>query len=277
MLNGKYVSCQEIIREVFRDNKYTYNLPWQDSIEWSVDAIELIGAPMALQPRQAKIKIENYRGMLPCNMHTLMQAAGSFDGCTVFSMRSKTNTFHPVHNCDTTWLNTELLGSIDSTTDLEQPIGQDISGNPVFEIDNENIAFPSVTTDTTSRSISQDATYELNDSFIFTNFSDGYVFIAFRAMPVDEEGFPLIPDDRRYKEAVKSFIRQKIDYILWRTGEIDEKMFRYSEGEWLWYVGSAGNSARMPNYDGMQSLLQQIKLIPNRYSHDEFFNHLGSK
>lgn len=277
MLNGKYVSCQEIIREVFRDNKYTYNLPWQDAIEWAVDAIELIGAPMALQPKQAKICIENYRGMLPCNMHTLIQAAGSFDCINVFPMRSSTNTFHPTHNCETTWLNTELLGATNISSGTQVPIGQDISGNPVYELNGENIIFPGAITNTSKSIMSTDATYDLNDNFIFTNFEEGYVFIAYKGIPVDEEGFPLIPDNRRYKEAVKSFIRQKVDYILWRTGELDERMFKYSEQEWLFYVGSAGNAARMPNYDGMQSILNQMKLIPSKYSHDEFFNKLGNK
>lgn len=276
--NGKYINSQEVIRQVFRDNKYKYELPWQDAIEWIADSIDLIGAPMALQPKQVCIKIENYRGMLPCDLMEVTQVAGSFNGCNPFPMRSTTNTFHPVFTCETFQINQELLAEAEiSQQSIELPIGQDYSGNPVYEIDNENIIFPGSTTSSSGRSLLNDATYKLNDSFIFTNYKDGYVFIAYSAMPVDEDGFPLIPDNKRYIEAVKCFIRWKVDYILWRSDELNEKVYRDSEREWLWYVASAGNSIRMPNADGMQSLLQQIKLIPTKYAHDNFFNTLGSK
>ena len=276
--NGKYINSQEVIRQVFRDNKYKYELPWQDAIEWIADSIELIGAPLALQPKQVCIQIENYRGMFPCDLMEVKQVAGSFDGCSPFPMRSSTNTFHPVFTCEPFQINQELLGEAGiSGQSIELPIGQDYSGNPVYEIDNENIIFPGSTTNASGRSLMSDATYKLNDNFIFTNYKDGYVFVAYSAMPVDEDGFPLIPDNKRYIEAVKCFIRWKVDYILWRSDELKKEVYQDSEREWLWYVGSAGNSLRMPNADGMQSLLQAIKLIPTKYAHDNFFNTLGGK
>lgn len=277
MLNGKYIPSQEIIREAYRDKRYSYELPWQDAIEWIVDAIELIGAPSALMPRQACIRIENYRGMLDCDIHTVMQVAGSFNGCSPFPMVTSTNTFHPVYTCADEQINPELLDQANITTDNTVPIGEDISGNPVYTFQNGNMSMPETITDTSGRTPVNHATYTLNDNFIFTNFETGYVFIAYKGFPVDKEGFPLIPDNRSYKEAVKAYICQKIDYILWRTGELEKAHFDYSEKEWLWYVGKAGNAARMPNYDGMQALMQQIKLIPRKYAHDEYFKNLGNK
>ena len=282
MLNGKYVSCAEIIREVFRDTKYKYELPWQDALEWSVDAIELIGAPLALQPKQALVTISNFRGMLPCELSSITQAAGSFGGCYPFPLRGNTNTFHAVFTCDTSQILPSLIQEAGISNTIEPPIGEDVSGNPVYDIGNSGgtatglFAFPAVTTDTSVNPTAFDPTYSVNDNFIFTNYESGYVFLAYKALPVDKDGFPLIPDNRRYKEAVKSFIRYKIDYILWRTEELTKDVYQDSEREWLWYVGSAGNIARMPNVDGMQSLMNQMKLIPQKYSHDNFFRSLGS-
>lgn len=277
MLNGKYISCQDVIREAYRDKRYSYELPWQDAVEWAVDAVELIGAPTALTPRQACITIENFRGMLPCDVHTVMQVAGSINGCTPFPMVTSTNTFHPVYTCEDQQINSELIAQADISDDTTTPIGEDISGNPVYTFQNGNMSMPATITDTSGRVLANHATYTLNDNYVFTNFETGFVFIAYKAFPVDKDGFPLIPDNRRYKEAVKAYICMKIDYILWRSGELEKVHFDYSEREWLWYVGSAGNAARMPNYDNMQALLQQIKLIPQKYSHDEFFRNLGNK
>lgn len=277
MLNGNTVSSQDIIRECYRDYKYKYQLPYQDALEWVVDSILLIGAPMALEPVQGKIKISNYRGHLPCDLESIEQAAGSFDGCVPFPMRSNTNTFHPVFNCKDKQILPTLIAEANIAAPITQPIGQDISGNPVYTFQNGNMSMPETITATSQNvAIYNDPTYNVNDGFIFTNFKDGWVFLAYMAFPIDEDGFPLIPDNRRFKEAVKSFIRMKIDYILWRSGELDEKMFNYSEKEWLFYVASASNAAKMPNKDGMFSLMNQLRLIPQKYSHNNFFRSLGS-
>lgn len=277
MINGNFISVKELIGEIYRDNFYKYQLPWQDALEWSIDAIQLIGAPMVLIPKQIGIKISNYRGELPCDLENIEQAAGSFDGCTPFPMRSNTNTFHTVFNCNDKQILPTLIAQANISSSTTPPIGQDISGNPVYKFQNGNMSMPETITQTSQNvAIYNDPTYNVNDNFIFVNFKDGFVFLAYDALPIDEDGFPLIPDNRRYKEAVKAFIRYKIDYILWRTSEIDRATFDYSEREWLWYVGSAGNIARMPNYDGMFTLMNQLRLIPQKYSHNQFFRALGS-
>jgi hypothetical protein len=274
MLNGMLISCKELIGEIYRDKKYRYNLPYQDSLEWIADSLELIGAPKSLLPMVKKITIDNYRGMLPCNLHDITQAAGSYGGCTPFPMRSTTNTFGSVFECEDQLLTTLINES--SVTTSEDPIGEDISGNPVYTFQNGNMSMPESTSDTSNSSGLTDPTYNVNGGYIFTNFENGFVYLAYMALPTDEEGFPLIPDNRRFKEAVKAYIVFKIDYILWRNKELDKDVYLNSELEWLFYVSSAGNVARVPNYDGAQSLLNQMKLIPQKYSHNQFFKYLGA-
>lgn len=275
MLNGRTISIKQLIGEVYRDQRYTYELPWTDAIEWAVDAIELIGAPTSLSPKISKITIENYRGMLPCDLNEISQAAGSYSGCSIFPMTEKTDSFHPVFTCDNQLLST-LISEYNTTTSITTPIGEDISGNPVYTFQNGNMSLPETTSDNVDNTNTSYSTYNVNDNYIFTSFKDGFVFLAYKGLPVDDEGFPTIPDNRRFKEAIKAYIVSKIDYILYRRKELDKNIYEHSEREWLWYCGSAGNIARMPGVDGMQSLLNQMKLIPQKYSHNNFFKTLGS-
>mgnify|MGYP001617272764 FL=1 len=276
MLNGKTITIRQLIDEVYRDKKYKYELPWQDAIEWSVDAVELIGVPTSLTPRVARITIASYRGHLPCDLHSITQAAGSFSGRTPFPMTSNTNSFHSTFTCATDCTIEELITSTTSNA-AETPIGQDISGNPVYEFDFGNSSMPETITDTsTTQGSTLNPVYSVSDNFIFTNFEEGYVFLAYKAFPVDDDGFPMIPDNRRFKEAVKAFICYKIDYILWRTRELTKDVYQDSEQQWLFYVASAATAAHTPNRDQMQSLLNQMKLVPNRYAHSNFFRTLGS-
>ena len=195
-------------------------------------------------------------------------------------MRMTTNSFGATHYVEDMEINSQLIEGVCSTdeSDITQPIGQDVSGNPVYTFQGGNISLPGViSTSPTNLLNNKDYTYSLNDSYVFTSFKTGWMFLAYEGLPVNCDGFPMIPDLQRYKEAVKSFIRMKIDYILWRTGEIDDKVFKYSEQEWLFYVGSAANSMRNISKDAMNNLLNQIRLIPQKYSSDSFYRNLGRR
>lgn len=275
MLSGKYVSLKEVIDNLLRDRGYKYELPYSDCVEWSVEAMRLIGAPSALIHKETVISFADNRAQLPLDFDSMIQLAGSFGGSFPFAMVSSTGSF-TAQKVDVSFqISQDLLAGANIDLSTQTPIGQDINGNPVYAIQQDNIIFPKATADVTPYDYLTTATYSINDNYIFTNFASGYLFLSYRAIPVDCDGLPMIPDLQRYIEAVKTFIGMKLDYLLWRRGELSERIYRDSEAEWLWYVGSAGNAARMPDYDGMQSLMNQIKLLGNKYSHGRFFNNLG--
>lgn len=279
-LNGKYCSAKTIIDEVYRDNDYDTELPWQDSIEWIYDAMELIRVPMQYVGRKARLKVENFRTTLPCDYKQEVQIAGTFGGCNPFPMRSATNTFHPtILDCE--WDNAWKDLAAESNTDTDSqlvPIGEDIAGNPVYEIfyQGDNFAMPSNHVVKTGGWGIDDATYKINENYIFTNFSDGYIYISYYAFPVDEKGYPLIPEDQKYKEAVKAYIRLKIDYKLWRKGKLTREIYNDSQQQWAWRVGQAQNGARIPTIAGMEGIKnQQLKLVWNKFHYNDFFKDLS--
>lgn len=272
MLSGKYVSIGEIINEVYRDKAYKYELPQSDAIEWAVEAMELIGAPMGLIQKQEVIKFEGNRAKIPLDLVSINQIAGSFSGSYPFAMSISSSNFMVAPINSSFHISQDLLIGANIQPNLSDQVGVDINGNPVYAVQNTNIIFPKGTTDTNKYGHLNYANYSINNNYIFTNFNEGYLFISYMAIPVDCNGLPMIPDDRRYKQAVKAFICKNIDYILYRKGELSRDIFNHSETEWYFYVASAGNKAKMPNIDGMQTLLNQIKLVSSRNSHNKFFN-----
>ena len=66
----------------------------------------------------------------------------------------------------------------------------------------------------------------------------------------------------------------KIDYIAWRKGELRSDIFQHSEQEWQWYVGQAGNKAKMPSIDQLEGIKNQVmRLLPNINAHETFFSN----
>ena len=119
-------------------------------------------------------------------------------------------------------------------------------------------------------------TYGLDSNYIWTSFRSGRVELAYKAFPTDENGLPMIPDNPKYIEAAAAYIRMKIDYRLWRRGQIRPDVYAESQREWMWYVGAAGTSMRTPNIDKMEGIKNQyLRLIPSVNEHRYSFRYQG--
>lgn len=110
--------------------------------------------------------------------------------------------------------------------------------------------------------------YNINSAFINTNFDEGEMIIAYLAIPTDSEGFPLVPDNISYKEAIFWYILMKL-----LLGGYESKTFNYESAETRWhhYCSQARGKANMPNADMMESLKNQWnRLKPVMNNHRSF-------
>jgi len=114
-------------------------------------------------------------------------------------------------------------------------------------------------------------TFYLNNSYLITSLdstdTDG-VCIVYLGMPVDEEGFPMIPDDVMYDKALTAYVVYMLDKAEWRKGKITDKVKADSEADWLFYVNSARGAANMPStaqLEGLKNTMQRLMARPNMY------------
>lgn len=126
-----------------------------------------------------------------------------------------------------------------------------------------------------------DLTFYINDSYIITNIntdSTAKLCIVYLATPTDEEGYPMIPDNVYYFEALAKYVTYMLDYQDWRKGKVTDKVFEKSERDWLFYVNSARGSANMPNTAQLENLKNVWRrLIPNTNAYDRSFIDIGKK
>jgi len=267
-LNGKLISINEIINNVLRDNQYkNQQFEVGSFVEWANEACDLIGVPYNLINDYAIIDIVNHKGFIPCNLHTLDQAMVLTQNGVIVPMRGTTSTTHPwnINNIN----DYPLVNPV-------QPVGFDDNGNPIINFNNYDNAITKGLINNLPYTL-RDITYNVQGNYIFTSFKDGaQVIMFYKAFPVDEEGYPLIPDDISFKQAVQSYIRLKVDYVLWRRNIIARDVFEYSEREWMWYVGQAKTKALTPNYDMMESWKNQhLTLMPRINEQARNFEGIG--
>ena len=123
-----------------------------------------------------------------------------------------------------------------------------------------------------------DQEYRLDWPYIKTSFKDGYICVAYVGQPLDERGFPLIPDEVSYIEAIKRYITYKVKYSEFLQGHLPGNIYMKLEDDWHWYCGQARNKMNMPNtIDDLQNLKDQhIRLLPKPNRYHRFFGHLHS-
>ena len=240
-VTGKTISYKRVIENVYRNFKFNYDLDHMDALEWIGSLMGLLGVPIVLEDKIACIVIEDFKGKLPDDMHSIVQTAkmtgpngdnnpdtSDPDKVNLTPMRWSTNKFHSKFHCART--DFECTGSI---------------------------------------------TYVTNQNFIKTNFENGKVAMAYKAIPTDEDGYPSIPDNESWIKAFETEIAYRIATILFIQDNMRADKFQWFERERDWYIAQARNRSLIPDIPKMESdKADWVRYIPNVNSYNEFFANM---
>ena len=94
---------------------------------------------------------------------------------------------------------------------------------------------------------------------------------------VDEDGYPMIPDNAAFINALELYIKQRYFTILFDKGKLDHKILQNTQQEYAWAVGQAQTSMISPTVDQMQAITNSINtLIPRVNEHRRGFKDNGT-
>lgn len=124
-----------------------------------------------------------------------------------------------------------------------------------------------------------DLTYKIQGNCIFTSpLKDGPIEIAYKAMPVDEEGTPLIPDNSSYTRALQAYIKKEYFTEQFDQGKINPQIMQKADQDYAWAVGQAQTDLIRPTIDQMESLSNMWGTFVERsQDHRKGFLHGGSR
>lgn len=122
-------------------------------------------------------------------------------------------------------------------------------------------------------------TYKLQGNCIITSIPEGIIEIAYMALPIDEEGYPLIPDNSSYSRALELYIKQQWFTILFDTGKISIQVLNNTQQQYSWAVAQAQSDLVRPTIDEMEAITNMWnKLLPDiTEDHAHGFINLGTK
>ena len=118
--------------------------------------------------------------------------------------------------------------------------------------------------------------YKIQGKCIFTTFSEGIVKIAYRAMYLDDNGFPMIPDMPLFIKALKLYIKQEVFGEKFEDGDISGDVYKKVEQDYCWAVSQLTSQMTLPDVAEMENMTNMLnQLVPSMHEYRKGFLHLG--
>lgn len=153
-------------------------------------------------------------------------------------------------------------------------ISIDVNGQSRVEVDRPYIPAQSFDLRTIMNQPLCDETYYTELDYINTSFKCGKVILFYSALPTDDEGFPLIPDNGDYKEALYFFTRGK---MIGRG--FKDNVFKWQDCNAMFehHAARAIGQIKYPSVDQVESKLEMTRLIMPDDMYEKFFDNPGKE
>ena len=126
--------------------------------------------------------------------------------------------------------------------------------------------------------VNADLTYKIQGGVIITSIEKGCIEISYQAIAVDEEGYPMIPDNSSFTRAIQAYIKKEWFTILFDQTKISQQAFQQAQQDYAWAVGDCRSEFNRLTIDKAESLFNSWRTLIIRDSeHRRGFKNNGSK
>ena len=281
----KNVSSLTIIRKVMRDLKPTNDNWIDDAIEWIGEALEHIGASPQLETKNCVCTVKEYKTSLPADLYYINQVSINA-GVSVSTTTELDEVLAKIEiineqladnpNQDLSYelrdLNTRvsILSGVYFSDSNNNNLKMLSYGRPTFRKDIHALGCDNEFSDFSE-------SYVIENNLIKTSFKDGKVCLSYTAFPLDENCYPLVPDDISFREAMFWYIYKKM-LLGGYMPNVNGMTYQVAEQQWKYYCTQARNAANFPDIAGYESFLNQwVRLIPNINRHDDNFRDINKR
>lgn len=96
--------------------------------------------------------------------------------------------------------------------------------------------------------------YRIQGNIIYSSLRDKELEVSYKALPIDEEGYPMLPDNSSFIKALELYIKKQYFTVLFDMGKITGQVLNNTQQEYAWYVGQCQSDLVRPTWDEMKSI-----------------------
>lgn len=252
----QYINIRRVLDNL-HEHPLLSDVTLEQAVRYVIRFIGLHGYPKMFQDKVITLPIKNFRGLLPCDLVSIVQVR---DQKSEECLRAMTDSFGVGHQ---------------SNQSNQQPHPQSLSsreGSSDFLHHIENTYIPE------GRKMVKEPAFKTQGRVIYTSFPEGCVEIAYRSIPVDEDGFPLLIDNENYLAALEAFIKMQVFTIKFDTGKINANVLQNAQQDYAWRAMELSSEFMTPSYSEAEALARFYQtLIPSMRQFDQGFESLGNR
>lgn len=249
----QYTSIRRVLDNLL-DHPLLRDLTLEQAVRYAIRFISIHGYPKLYEDKIEDVEIHDFRGVLPCDLISIIQVKDIHTGVC---LRSMTDNFTP--------------GMIPCPP--KHPIPpKDLNNNVKDLRKRKHWYIPPM------HKYLEEPAFKTQGRVIFTSFPEGVVAIAYKSIPVDEDGFPMLIDDENYLAALEAYIKKQVFTIKFDTGKIQAGVLQNAQADYAWLAGQLRSTMTTPSVSEMQSLTNIINtLVPKMREFDKGFRSLGDR
>lgn len=247
--NIQYTNIRRVLDDI-TDHPLLRDVTLEQVIRHTIRFISLHGYPQLYQDKISIVDIKDFRGLLPCDLVSIIQV---WDTVANVCLRAMTDTFTPGLRPKPDMRNQpkDLLNNMKPPVDTCVPPIQEYKEEPSFKTQGR---------------------------IIFTSFPEGRVEVSYKAIPVDEDGFPLLIDNETYLNALEAYIKVKVFTVKFDTGKIQAGILSNAQTEYAWASHLLQSEMTTPSMSEMESMTRYLNtLIKPVRQFDNGFKDLGNR
>lgn len=242
----RYTTIQRVLDNLL-DHPMLSDLALEQVIRYALRFISKHGYNKLYQDKLIDIEIKDFRGVLPCDVISITQIKDLSSGVC---LRSMTNNF-PM--------------GMTSTGEVEKYITE--SDGPTHST---YIAPKKVHT--------EELSFKTQGRIIYTSFPEGAIQVAYKAIPTDEDGFPLLLDNETYLDALEAYIKKQVFTVKFDQQKISASVLQNAQIDYAVAARLLQSEMTLPSPSEMRTLSAIWNtMIPKAREFDNGFKNLGDR
>lgn len=124
----------------------------------------------------------------------------------------------------------------------------------------------------------EEATFKTQNTTIITSIENGEVIISYKAIPVDEDGMPLLLNNSTYLKALELYIKKEVFTYLYDDDKIKPGPLQNAQQEYAWAVGKLQSEMTIPSEAEMETICRSwTTLLQRTTEFDSGFKYNGNR
>lgn len=241
----QYTSIHRVLDDLL-DHPMLSSLTVEQAVRHALRFISKHGYAKLYQDKLEDIDIHQYRGALPCDIISITQVK---DLKTGVCLRSMTDNFP------------EGMQPNPRRMPCKDPMN---NMKPLYIPEVEHYH--------------EEPSFKTQGQIIYTSFPEGKIQIAYRALPTDEDGFPMIIDNETYLDALEGYIKMKVFEVKFDQQKIPAGIFQNAKQQYYTAARLLQSEFTLPSPSEMESISRLWNtMIPKMREFDNGFRDLGNR